>query len=101
MHKELDLSQADDVLEYLAETPFASSEVEPLSGGRANYVFRLRLKTPYKGWRTIVMKHGKGWYPTDDSLAFSVERQVVMLSLFMSLGTNGQFSVSRIMKLRP
>lgn len=59
----LDLSRPWDVLRYLAGTPFASSRVEPLSGGTANYIFRLHLERRYEGMQTLVLKHGKGMAP--------------------------------------
>lgn len=82
MSGELDLSRPEDVLRYLAETPFASSRVDSLSGGTANYIFRLHLERPYKGIQTLVLKHGKAWLPADKSFALSLERQVIFSSLF-------------------
>lgn len=76
MHRGLELSKPDDVLRYLSETPFASSQVEPLFGGTINYVFRLYLRDPYDGMRTLIMKHGKGRPSGHETYSFSVERQV-------------------------
>lgn len=82
MSRGLDLSKPDDVLQYLSETPFASSQVESLSGGNINYVFRLYLRNPYDGMRTLVMKHGKGWPSGYETYSFSVERMVVLFPDF-------------------
>lgn len=76
MSRRLDLSKPNDVIQYLSETPFASSRVEPLSGGNINYVFRLYLRNPYDGMRTLVLKHGKGWPSGHETYSFSVERLV-------------------------
>lgn len=76
MLTEIDLSKPDDVLQYLSGTPFASSHVVPLSGGNANYLFRLYLQSPYDGMQTLVMKHGKALPSGDETFSFSVERQV-------------------------
>lgn len=78
----LDLSRPWDVLRYLAGTPFASSRVEPISGGTANYIFRLHLERRYEGMQTLVLKHGKAWLPADRSFTLSLERQVMLSSLF-------------------
>lgn len=76
MSTKLDLSKPDDVLQYLSRTPFASSHVVPLSGGNANYLFRLHLQSSYDGMQTLVLKHGKAWPSGDETFSFSVERQV-------------------------
>ena len=71
-----DLTEPQDVLHYLSKTPFASAEVVPLSGGNANYVYRLYLKNPYQGRDSLVMKHGRPYMKTDSKLALATERQV-------------------------
>ncbi|KAJ7056861.1 hypothetical protein C8F01DRAFT_1256808 [Mycena amicta] len=71
---ELDLSKPDDVLKYLSATPFASSRVEVLSGGNANFTFRLFLENPSAasgGAETVVLKHAR-WSKT--SRTFALER---------------------------
>ena len=71
-----DLTEPQDVHDYLSKTPFASTEVVPLSGGTANYVYRLYLKNPYEGRDSLVMKHGRPYVKNYLSLAFATERQV-------------------------
>lgn len=73
---DLDLSLPADVLAYLAHTPFASTHVEPLSGGNANFVFRLHLARPYAGHATLVLKHAKSWVKWDQNFKLDVKRQV-------------------------
>ena len=70
-----DLTEPQDVHDYLSKTPFASTEVVPLSGGTANYVYRLYLKKPYEGRDSLVMKHGRPYIKDFSALAFSTERQ--------------------------
>ena len=70
----LDLTNPADVLSYLSGTPFASTKAESLSGGNANFVFRLRLAAPHEGHETLVLKHGKKIILGDFTLG--VERQV-------------------------
>ena len=71
-----DLTETQGVHDYLSKTPFASTEVVPLSGGNANYVYRLYLKNPYEGRDSLVMKHGRPYLKTDLTLALATERQV-------------------------
>jgi hypothetical protein len=71
-----ELSNPEGVLLYLADSPLASSEAIPLSGGSANYVYRLRLLIPHKGHSTLVLKHGKPYLPKATDFAISLERQV-------------------------
>lgn len=73
-----DLTEPQDVHDYLSKTPFASTEVIPLSGGTANYVYRLYLKNPYEGRDSLVMKHGRPYVKDYLALAFATERQVSM-----------------------
>ena len=76
---ELDLSQPDDVLTYLADTPFASTRAKPLSGGVGNFTFRLYLKTQLEsagGAQTVILKHAKPWVALNKDFPLAVERQV-------------------------
>ena len=88
----LDLAEPDDVLCYLSETPFASSKVESLSGGDANYVFRLHLKVPYEGKQTLIMKYGRGCLKINKSFVFDIERQVNKLLLADLLASKASVS---------
>lgn len=78
-----DLTEPQDVRGYLSKTPFASTEVVPLSGGSANYVYRLYLKNPYEGRDTLVLKHARPYIKDHLTLAFTTERQV---SGFLTFG---------------
>ncbi|PPQ79874.1 hypothetical protein CVT25_002930 [Psilocybe cyanescens] len=82
----LDLSQEADVRAYLAETPFASTDVVALSGGTANYVFRLRLATPYRGKRTVVLKHAKQYVKDLPQIAFELGRQIYEVEALRRVG---------------
>ena len=78
-----DLTEPQDVHDYLSKTPFASTKVVPLSGGTANYVYRLYLKNPYEGRDSLVMKHGRPYVKDYLTLAFSTERQVSGIFFFV------------------
>lgn len=72
-----DLTKPQDVHDYLlSKTPFASTEVVPLSGGITNYVYRLWLKNPYEGRESLVLKHARPYVKNYLTLAFATERQV-------------------------
>jgi len=72
-----DLGTEEGVRTYLAGTPFEIANLTPLSGGTANYVFRLHLTTPYRGRReTLVFKHAKPYVKNSQEIAFNVDRQV-------------------------
>ncbi|OCB87136.1 hypothetical protein A7U60_g5873 [Sanghuangporus baumii] len=75
---ELDLSRAEDAIAYLADTPFASTHAEALSGGTANFIFRLHLVNPLanaSGAQTVILKHAKSWVATNKEFALDVRRQ--------------------------
>ena len=71
-----DLSDPTSLLSYLASTPFASTSVTSLSGGSANYTFRLHLKDEYEGRKTLVLKHAKPYVKVAKESAIDVVRQV-------------------------
>ncbi|GBE77663.1 predicted protein [Sparassis crispa] len=73
---DLDLATVEGVLVYLLDTPFASDAVTPLTGGFGNYAFRVHLRTPYDGRRTVVLKHAKAYVPGLRTLALSLDRQI-------------------------
>ncbi|KAK7058573.1 CTD phosphatase Fcp1 [Paramarasmius palmivorus] len=76
MNAERDLANPSDLQEYLASTPFAAEELEVLTGGTANPAFRVILKTPYEGHKTLVVKHGKPYFTTSQGkYPFALERQ--------------------------
>jgi hypothetical protein len=77
----LDLSKKEDVLSYILDTPFASHDIETLSGGTANHMFRLHLKEPFKDHPTVVLKHGKSMLGETRSFFFDLKRQA-SLSFF-------------------
>ncbi|KDR85563.1 hypothetical protein GALMADRAFT_234502 [Galerina marginata CBS 339.88] len=70
-----DLATESGLRAYLAKTPFAGADIAPLSGGTANYVYRLRLKERYEGRATLVVKHAKPYVKDWHALAFAIERQ--------------------------
>ena len=73
----LDLSIEQDVCRYLNDnTVFKTTHVIALSGGTANYVFRLKLATPYLGRETLVLKHAKPYIKQDHLIPFGLDRQV-------------------------
>lgn len=70
-----DLTTESGVKAYLDDTPFASHTIITLSGGSANYTYRIRLVTPHEGQSTLVLKHAEP-YVKGSTIPFSLERQV-------------------------
>jgi 5-methylthioribose kinase len=74
-----DLSTVAGVFQYLASTPFSSNDVHPLSGGNANFVYRIHTKIPYNGTSTMVLKYAAPYIAASAMrMPFAVERQVLM-----------------------
>jgi len=74
-----DLSDALNVSTYLINTPFACKKAEPLSGGTANFVFRIHLNQPYEGQETVILKHSTTHAATNKNIPLALERQVSYL----------------------
>jgi hypothetical protein len=58
-----------EVLEWLKATRYASTSLERLTGGNANFVYRARLSEPLEdGTADVVVKHGEAYiarYPVN------------------------------------
>lgn len=67
---------------HISRKPFAIANIAPLSGGTANYVFRLYLLSPYGGRETLVFKHAKPYVKDSQEIAFNVQRQVRLMFWF-------------------
>ncbi|KAG7099764.1 hypothetical protein E1B28_001577 [Marasmius oreades] len=71
-----DLAKLSDLREYLESTPFGAEEIATLSGGNANFAFRIKLRTAYDGRSTMVVKHAKPYVAKLlDKIPFDLERQ--------------------------
>jgi tRNA A-37 threonylcarbamoyl transferase component Bud32 len=55
------LENPADVIQFLADTPYASDNIARLSGGYTNYVYRLHLRNAYEGEKTLVLKYSKSF----------------------------------------
>jgi hypothetical protein len=73
---EFDLTSSEGVLAYVASTPFASALAESLSGGNANFVFRLHLNKPYEGHQTLILKHAQPYVASMPDFPLPLSRQV-------------------------
>ncbi|KAJ7508553.1 kinase-like domain-containing protein [Mycena galericulata] len=72
-----DYSRIPDLHSYLAaHQGFASERIEALSGGTANFIFRLHLKEPFEGRTSLVLKHAKNYIASAQSIPFAIERQL-------------------------
>ncbi|KAF8913222.1 kinase-like domain-containing protein [Gymnopilus junonius] len=81
-----DLTTESGVRAYLAKTAFASTEIVPLLGGTANYVYRLILEKEYEGRKTLVLKHAKPYVKSWKALAFALERQIYEVAALRHVG---------------
>ncbi|KAH9965132.1 kinase-like domain-containing protein [Lactifluus volemus] len=72
---EFDLTSSEGVLAYVASTPFASALAESLSGGNANFVFRLHLNKPYEGHQTLILKHAQPYVASMPDFPLPLSRQ--------------------------
>lgn len=61
---------------FLADTPFASRSITELTGGHINYVYRIHLRTPFEGSKTVVLKHAQPFWKCSVVKSWEVERQV-------------------------
>ncbi|THV06613.1 hypothetical protein K435DRAFT_815972 [Dendrothele bispora CBS 962.96] len=74
----VDLSNVSELKEYLEITPFACDDFEVLSGGTGNFVCRIKLRSPYEGSSTAVVKHAKPYVfstRNTERYPFALERQ--------------------------
>jgi len=86
--EKLDLATEEGVRKYLANTPFESASITPLSGGSTNYVFRLYLLAPYRERKTLVFKHAKPYVKDMHAIAVHLERQVRPMFSFKAKGVS-------------
>ncbi|XP_006454280.1 hypothetical protein AGABI2DRAFT_197185 [Agaricus bisporus var. bisporus H97] len=70
-----DLTTEAGVEGYLSNTAFACTKAEALSGGTANFVFRIHLREARDGKETLVLKHGQLYIKSLPSIAFDIQRQ--------------------------
>ncbi|KAF4573303.1 Protein kinase-like domain superfamily protein [Pleurotus pulmonarius] len=68
----LDLTTISGVKKYLEGTRFQCEDVLPLSGGTANFIYRISLLEPFEGRSTLILKHGR---PFVGTIPFSLKRQ--------------------------
>lgn len=64
-----------EVLEWLKGTPYAASDLEPLPGGSANFVYRASLINPLEdGTSEVLVKHGEPFVATDPNSPLTTDR---------------------------
>lgn len=76
-----DLTSVEGVEYYLSRTPFAASSVVPLSGGTANFIYRIILQEPYNEnsvtpVRTVIFKHAEPFIAANRDFLYPTDRQV-------------------------
>jgi 5-methylthioribose kinase len=72
----LDLTTVNGVRQYLSSHEhLVATEILPLSGGTANYAYRLNLESAYQGQLSLVLKYSAPYIPNHIDFAFDVIRQ--------------------------
>lgn len=74
-----DLTTKEGVQSYL--TQHLSLNVDPdglkrLGGGYCNFLWRVKLNTPYQGYESIILKHAQAYLSSDEAVDIGVERLV-------------------------
>lgn len=75
------------ILERLAQTRYACSELVKLNGGTANYLFRGTLLQPLElqdaaaesSTKTVVVKHSEGFSPGNRDFLLDISRCVMIM----------------------
>lgn len=66
-----------EIFEWLKTSRYASTSLEPLSGGSSNFLYRAHLSNPLEdGTTDVVIKQGKGHMAVSSADKLSTERPV-------------------------
>jgi hypothetical protein len=66
-----------EIFEWLKGMRYASTSLEPLSGGSANFIYRADLSTPLEdGTTDVLVKHGEGYMAVAPANRISTDRCV-------------------------
>ncbi|KAL6879291.1 kinase-like domain-containing protein [Trichoderma novae-zelandiae] len=85
------LSEAEEdalshqILDQLAQTPYACSTLTKLSGGTANFLYRGVLLQPLEDAQTVVIKHSTGFAAVNRGFPLDVSRCVFEESMLHAL----------------
>ncbi|KAF9008331.1 kinase-like domain-containing protein [Cyathus striatus] len=85
MPNSANLTTEEGVRLFLVDTPFACTEVRTVSGGNANFVYRLHLIVPYRGNTTLICKHAEPYVRTMLDVRLSVDRQLYEVEALRSV----------------
>ncbi|KAG2338358.1 hypothetical protein BDR05DRAFT_893824 [Suillus weaverae] len=73
---DVDLTTIADVRRYLSNTPFASHTINALTGGFANFTYRIYLNDSFEGKETFVLKYAAPYVAASGgTMALPTERQ--------------------------
>jgi hypothetical protein len=72
-----DLTTVTGVRRYLADTDFASDTITVLSGGFANFTYRIHLNDSFEGKETFILKYASPYFAASGgAIPLATERQV-------------------------
>lgn len=75
-----DVATITGVRKYLADTRFASDTITVLSGGFANFTYRIHLNDPFDGKGTFILKYAAPYVAASGgAMPLPTERQVSSL----------------------
>lgn len=79
-------SQAEALVRRVLEsTPYAPSDLEALSGGTANFIYRATLRRPLPdGTRQVLVKHGEDFVKNSPGFKLTTSRCVCETMSFTS-----------------
>ena len=71
-----------EVFNSLQDSQYASTSIETLTGGAANFIYRANLSKPLKdGTTDVLVKHGEGYMAIAPANKISIGRCVIEKSL--------------------
>jgi 5-methylthioribose kinase len=74
---DVDLATIAGVRRYLSNTPFASHTIKTLTGGSANFTYRIHLNDSFEGKEIFVLKYAAPYVAASGgTMALPTERQV-------------------------
>jgi 5-methylthioribose kinase len=86
----MDLTTEAGTLTYLStNTSFDAESIEPLKGGWCNFTWRVNLKTPFDGEKSVILKHAEPFAQYNVQALLDVERITYEYKALNSISETG------------